>query len=154
MKIKLQKALKLKNKLVSQINKNQELIVHENRFVAGNTPVVKIQELIEKNQRLIDFLVELKSKIHKANIGVYEKIFRLSEKKSWLSKIQSMDIKEGKARDGYERELTDFACQLKYDAKQEIIRGLEEDIDAIQDELDAFNVKNSIDISFEEKEIK
>jgi predicted nucleic acid-binding Zn-ribbon protein len=91
-------------------------------------------------------LVELKSKLHRANAPMFEKIFEMSELKSTIKAIQKLDCTEGKSnRDRYrmESELV-LTSEISLVDRNEFIKKLEDRIEQIQDEMDVFNSNTEI----------
>jgi len=93
----IKQALKEKNKLAEQIKQCYQLAASYNSMEEGNPrkylPSAKLQEA----QELTNKLVELKAKIHKANIPVYDKIFMMSELKGRAMQLSSISTAEGKS---------------------------------------------------------
>ena len=92
-------------------------------------------------------LIELKTKIHQANSPVYGKIFRMSELKSIVSKIKLMDCTEGTPNDRYSRRPENpptMTSEISIVDRDGIVKGLETEIEVIQDELDTHNALTQI----------
>jgi hypothetical protein len=92
--------------------------------------------------RTISDLVDIKTRIHKANLGVYDKIFRLSEYKGLVKYLRSIDCSEGKVTDI--RRFTDTSSIVKTTVFDQVemdnlITYYESEIEEIQDELDTHN---------------
>jgi hypothetical protein len=78
---------------------------------------------------------------------VYDKIFRLSELKSMVKQLKELDCTEGKQRQGYRSMSTEpinKVAEIKIPEKDEMIKKWEEEIESIQEELDAHNAKTKI----------
>jgi CII-binding regulator of phage lambda lysogenization HflD len=91
-------------------------------------------------------LIDLKSKIHRANAPMFEKIFEMSELKSNIKALQKLDCTEGKSnRDRYrmESELV-LTSEVSLVERNEIIKGMEDRIEELQDEMDVFNSNTEI----------
>jgi len=91
-------------------------------------------------------LIELKSKIHRANAPMFEKIFEMSELKSNIKALQKLDCTEGKSnRDRYrmDSELT-LTSEVSLVERNEIIKGMEDRIEELQEEMDVFNSNTEI----------
>jgi hypothetical protein len=84
-------------------------------------------------------LIDIKTKIHRANIGVYDKIFRLSELKSLAKKFVQIDCNEGKVTDRYGRN-----TEPSIKTAEISIVDREEEIEQLQEELDTHNATTSI----------
>lgn len=142
----IKQALKLKNKLIKSISDNTKLLQQYNTVEVGNprpySPVLLIRDITKSTYELI----ELKSKIHRANTPMFEKIFEMSELKSNISALKKLDCTEGKSnRDRYrmESELV-LTSELSLVERNEIVRGMEDRIEELQDEMDVFNSNTEI----------
>ncbi len=77
--MKLNQALKAKNRLVSEVSRLKEQITAQNSRPVLQPFDYDTRELLLKLREKIDKLVRLKGAIGKANGEVYEQIFRLAE---------------------------------------------------------------------------
>ena len=91
-------------------------------------------------------LIDLKTKIHRANIGVYDKIFRMSELKSLAKKLSQINCDEGKVTDRYLRgaEPSIKTAEISVVDKDVRVKSIEEEIERLQEELDTHNATTSI----------
>ena len=113
----------------------------------GNDRPYSPTESLEKMISLTNELVELKTKIHQANSPVYGKIFRMSELKSIVSKIKLMNCTEGTSTDIYSRRSENpptMTSEISIVDRDGIVKGLETEIEVIQDELDTHNALTQI----------
>jgi hypothetical protein len=77
---------------------------------------------------------------------MFEKIFEMSELKSNIKALQKLDCTEGKSnRDRYrmESELV-LTSEVSLVERNEIIKGMEDRIEELQDEMDVFNSNTEI----------
>ena len=142
----IKQALKLKNKLIKSIADNTKLLQQYNTVELGNprpySPTLLMGDISKSTYELI----EIKSKIHRANAPMFEKIFEMSELKSNIKALQKLDCTEGKSnRDRYrmESELV-LTSEVSLVERNEIIRGMEDRIEELQDEMDVFNSNTEI----------
>ena len=142
----IKQALKLKNKLIKSISDNTKLLQQYNTVEVGNprpySPTLLMGDISKSTYELI----EIKSKIHRANAPMFEKIFEMSELKSNIKSLQKLDCTEGKSnRDRYrmESELV-LTSEVSLVERNEIIRGMEDRIEELQDEMDVFNSNTEI----------
>ena len=142
----IKQALKLKNKLIKSISDNTKLLQQYNTVEVGNprpySPVLLMGDITKSTYELI----ELKSKIHRANAPMFEKIFEMSELKWNIKALQKLDCTEGKSnRDRYrmESELV-LTSEVSLVERNEIVRGMEDRIEELQDEMDVFNSNTEI----------
>lgn len=141
MKMKLNKALKLKNKLVEEINKAFIYLENNNSLDEGTPRAYSVKAKLEEAISKTNELVELKAKIHMANSPVWDKIFMLSELKGTVSKLKRMNTRE-KAASTYSEAVV---AEIGLLEKDELVKGLEQRIEEIQEELDIHNHATMID---------
>jgi hypothetical protein len=91
-------------------------------------------------------LVSLKGKIHKANGPIAEKIFRLGEVKNLITRLRGVDTKEGKVRNRYSgsEEFVEYAAYVNLLQKDLLIKNYEEELEQLQEEIEAFNAITKI----------
>ena len=142
----IKQALKLKNKLIKSIADNTKLLQQYNTVEVGNPRPYSPTILLGSITKTTTELVELKSKLHRANAPMFEKIFEMSELKSTIKAIQKLDCTEGKSnRDRYrmESELV-LTSEISLVERKDFIKNLEERIEYLQDEMDVFNSNTEI----------
>jgi len=116
-----------------------------NSVEEGTTRVYDVKESMQNWLKMIDELVELKTKIHLANVPVYGKIFRMSELKSQLSNLKQLDCVDGKHFDRYGRgEAVVKTAKISVLEKDQMVLKIEEEIERLQEELDEHNATTSI----------
>lgn len=146
--MKVKQALKYKKKLASKMNQEFSKVQMYNSVEEGSTRVYDVKESMQNWLKMSEELVELKTKLHLANGPVYGKIFRMSELKSQLSNLKSLDCVEGKYSDRYSRMGGETpiikTAQIGILEKDQMILSIEEEIERIQEELDEHNATTSI----------
>lgn len=137
----IKQGLKEKNKLVKKVT---ELMERTNRFnsideggIRSYDPKDSMSQAVETMEELIN----LKTSIHKANLPVYEKIFRMSEYKSFVKYLKSLNCNQGTVVSrGYgevtTRQLSTVITEVERD---QMIEKYESMIEEIQSELDNHN---------------
>lgn len=143
----IKKALKEKNRLVKEIQDSHARLATYNSVEVGNVRAYSAKELMEKINQLSNELVELKTKIHKANTPVYDKIFRLSELKSTISRLKSLDCTEGVSADYYSRNRENppvKTAEVSVVDRDDMVKFMEEQIEDLQDILDNHNQNTEI----------
>jgi len=158
--VKLAQALKKKNRLVGEINrikaivltgsfeqKNEKTVEQEkvdyNNVKMSDDVKAKFDAAEAKFTSLTDELIQLKTDISKANIGIYSKIVCLEELKNRLQTVESMQA--GKTRvHFYEKyaEITTFA--ITEEEKELRITTIRKQIEDTQDEIDLYNATTDI----------
>ena len=142
----LTKALKHKEKLVKQAD---EMFIRFQKY--NSQPADQVgtgynpEEAYNKWIGLTNELVDLKTKIQNANAPIAGKIFRLGEVKNLISRIRGLDTKSGTVRDRYRNEETiTYVAYMDLFTKDNLIKGWEEEIEQLQEEIEAFNAITKI----------
>jgi predicted ribosome quality control (RQC) complex YloA/Tae2 family protein len=155
-KVTLRKALRIKNKLAGEIARLQEIIKNNNSQIKGrNYSYDSNQVLGNELLPVFENLIEVKSKIAKANVAIYDKVFRIAELKSMVVFLRGVDTTDGldtKSNRGYlaqeEKEVWKTATLKDIDI-QSLIQEMENQIETLQDEVDAFNAAQEIELGFD-----
>ena len=79
------KSLKEKNRISGKISKLQKQVEQCNRYKAGKEPDFNSVDLLKELQIEWAHLIDLKTKIAKANNGIADKLIQLTEAKAELS---------------------------------------------------------------------
>lgn len=135
----ISQALKEKNKMAAKIQRNWTKIISINSLPKGANRPYDVVELKEGTLRLTDDLIDLKTKIHEASAPVRMKIFRLSELKSILLKVESINTKEGLVKERYDNTLVEMDAVLKTKDVDDMMTNYQDEIDDIQAYLDNYN---------------
>jgi len=143
----IKQALKEKNKLVKKITDLMDRVNRYNSVDEGGVRSYEPETTLRVVTDYVEELVELKTKIHKANAEVYDKIFRMSEYKSFVKYLRSLNCTEGTViQRGYgettTRQMTTVITEVQRD---QMVEKYESMIDQIQSELDAHNATAHID---------
>ena len=146
----LAKALKTKSRLVQKITQLQNDIQRHNSIPEDQERKIDVTSLMAELDAAIESLVQLKITIFVASTPVRETILRLAELKSRVSFLRGMDVYEGKGKDSdsYRFSDQDVVFSVEYDViwQRDEIAKCEAMIDAMQDQLDAFNHKTEIEV--------
>ena len=143
----VKQALKLKNKLVKEITEELQKAQSYNSVEVGSNRPYSSSESLANVSTLTNQLIELKTKIHQANSPVYDKIFRLSELKSLVSKIKVLNCTEGTSNDYYSRRSENppvMTSEISIVERDGMVKIMEDEIESIQDELDTHNALTQI----------
>lgn len=144
----IKQALKLKNKLVKENNETYAKLSTYNSVEEGSVRPYDPKDMLAKWNEGVKQLVDLKTRVHRANAPVYDKIFKLAELKSMVSKLNSMNCIEGKqtsrGRWGETSEPAIYQAEIGILQRDEMVKTLEAQIEQIQDELDVHNSNTEI----------
>jgi len=138
----IKKGLKEKNRLVKEIQDLHARVATYNSVEVGNVRPYSAKESMEVLNQKSNELVELKTKIHRANAPIYHHIFRLSELKSTIARIKNLDCNEGIFQDYYSRNRETPAIketEISIVERDEMVKHMEGQIEEIQDILDNHN---------------
>ena len=144
--MKLSKALKLKNKKVTDYNNTVTKMVSYNSYDIDTKQSYNSTELymevIDKREDLIKF----KTAIHLTSEPIREKIFRLGEYKNLLMNLNRLSTTEGvvKGRGYGEFDKSTYACSINELQKVEMMEWYQTAIENIQDEIDVFNATTEL----------
>lgn len=141
----VKQALKEKNKLVTEIKSLYEIARNYNSIEEGNPRRYSVNASLQRAYELTTKLVELKTKIHKANAPVYDKIFLMAELKVRAKLIKSMSCEEGKVNERYGSVVSVKEVEVNVTQKDQMVKDIEVQIEKLQDELDIHNATTKID---------
>jgi hypothetical protein len=140
----VKQALKQKNKLVTDLKANFEILKKYNSIEEGNPRRYSMEETLDKITTLSNELVELKAQIHRANAPVYDKIFALAELKGLVKELKKVPTDEGKQVERYGSVQSVKEVELNIVDIQKKVDILSVKIEELQNELDIHNANTSI----------
>jgi len=135
----IKKALKLKNRLLREMNSEFIKATRNNNFFETKKPPYNAAEALANFIRISDELIDLKTRIHTANMPVFGKIFRLSELKNRVKNLKMLDFDTNHF---YDKNLESYIFEqstISVEERDRLVSDLENEIDSIQDELDHHN---------------
>jgi len=146
MMITLAQALKEKNRIVGEISRLWVLVENENSCWESHTRSVDVKETMKTIEFLVQKLVELKTKIGKANEGNLANMYALEECKSQMSRFSKLNTLE----DVRYRGVNDDKMEVRSAeiTAQEVLqrnKNLQRQCNQLQDELDAYNATHKIE---------
>lgn len=141
--MRLSKALKYKKKLIKLLEEDMEKIHTYNSSPSNIERVYNPMDCFTSYKKRLEELINLKAAIQKANVPVYDKIFRLSELKNVIIKLKRIPTEEGEIRYGNSEPLirTVIFNKLTID---NLIKESEDQIETIQEELESYNATTEI----------
>jgi hypothetical protein len=140
----VKQALKQKNKLVTDLKAQYEILKKYNSIEEGNPRRYSMNDTLDKITNLSNQLVELKAQIHKANQPVYDKIFALAELKGLVKELKKVPTEEGKINERYGSVVSVKEVELNVVDIQNKVDILNSKIEEIQNELDIHNANTQI----------
>lgn len=140
-------ALKKKNRLAGEIRRQEDIMRRENSRREDTTSTVDRESVITKILDLKKDLVDIKTKIAKANVNIYQKIEEMVELKSYIGMLKDLP-----KRDDVERiYVGDKELHLKWTsyitegACDDMLTALQKSVDTLQDEIDDYNASTQVD---------
>ena len=140
----LTKALKAKKKLVKQVDEFYNRFLNSNSKEQDTLSVYNAEESYEKWIEATNELIALKTKIQLANAPIAHKIFQLGELKSQAAKLKRVETREGIWRDRYSDKTVTYTAWMNQLSKDQMVEKLEEQIETLQEEIEAFNALTKI----------
>jgi predicted nucleic acid-binding Zn-ribbon protein len=140
----VKQALKVKNKLVTDLKTQYQILQKYNSIEEGNTRRYSMTNALAKIKTLQAELVGLKTQIHRANSPVYDKIFALAELKGMIKELKKVPTDEGKSSDRYSSIPSVKEVELNVTDIDNSISILETQIEELQNELDVHNATTNI----------
>ena len=142
----IKQALKEKNKLAKKVTDLMDRTNRNNSMDEGAVRSYDPKESLEQALQMVDDLVNLKTKMHMANAEVYDKIFRMSEYKSLVKYLKTLNCSQGtivtsRYGDTTARQMTTVITEVERDA---LVEKYETLIDTLQTELDTHNATTHI----------
>tara|TARA_B110000503_G_C7162208_1_gene420162 strand:- start:2103 stop:2531 length:429 start_codon:yes stop_codon:yes gene_type:complete len=140
----VKQALKAKNKLVGEIKECYRILQTQNSIEEGNPRRYSVKKKLEDIAELTDELVQLKTRLHRANASVYDKIFQMAEIKGIIKELKKMDVSEGKQSERYGSVVSIKEVEMNVIERDAIIKQYEEHVEKLQNELDIHNSNTNI----------
>jgi hypothetical protein len=142
----IKQALKEKNKLAKKVTDLMDRTNRNNSMDEGAVRSYDPKESLEQALQMVDDLVNLKTKMHMANAEVYDKIFRMSEYKSLVKYLKTLNCSQGtivtsRYGDSTTRQMTTVISEVERDS---LVEKYETLIDNLQTELDTHNATTQI----------
>jgi len=152
MKITLARALKLKNRLAGQLTKIGGRAVTHNSYVEGTNSPYDSVKVFAEYRAIVAQLVELKAKIQTANTPIHVKIAMMGEYRTEIALLNSMSVTKGtvvenRYGDGQDSTRV-YVAAIDKVARDNDVAKLEQEIDILQDDIDAHNATTSIELTF------
>lgn len=145
------KALKVKNRLVGELNRLQEIFKRENSKRDDNPSQVKAEDAYNDVLNAFEKVVEIKGAINKATAGISDKLAALAEYKQYLNFIRGVPTREGieETSLGYSQTIRAYVwtAYLNRKSLDEKILHYQKKVDELQDEIDEYNTKTQVDFT-------
>ena len=140
----LAKALKLKNRLIQNINELQSEVQRNNSYREDGIRKIDTHKSMEDLVAATEKLIKLKISIFVASTPMRENILRLGELKSRIQFLKGINTTEGYV-DNYDGK-TLYSVEYDVSYIKNEVKTCESLIDELQEELDKFNHTTEIEI--------
>ena len=140
----VKQALKQKNKLVTELKAQYQILQKFNSIEEGNPRRYIMVDVLAKIESLSNELVELKARIHRVNQPVYNQIFLLAELKGRIKELKKVPTDEGKQTERYGSVQSIKEVQLNIVDIENVVGELQDRIEELQNELDIHNANTNI----------
>jgi len=140
----VKQALKQKNKLVTELKAQYQILQKFNSIEEGNPRRYSMVDVLAKIESLSNELVELKARIHKVNQPVYNQIFLLAELKGRIKELKKVPTDEGKQTERYGSVQSIKVVELNIVDIENRVGELQNRIEELQNELDIHNANTII----------
>jgi len=151
MNISLSKALKVKNRIANEIKDLQNIVAQNNSYITGNEQPFDIKESYNELVELRVKIGELKIKINTANANIIHNMVEISELKSHITFLRSIDVQSGQVKNSrYDGTMIDKKVVFTAKDMRLKIKETQKKIDFIQDEIDHYNANTIIEFSHKE----
>ena len=148
--MKLAKALKEKNRLVGEVTRIKSLIERSNSRNVKSSTKTDCAALWFDFEETVRKLVNIKTAIFKANIGIYSKIVTMGELKTKAQWIKTLNTKDGAEEiSNFRSEVTKtehFVAHIKQEDVDRLTVEIQATIVALQDEIDEYNATHNIEV--------
>jgi hypothetical protein len=143
--MKLSKALKLKNKKVTDYNNTVTKMVSCNSYNVESKKIYDSKSLLGESFTKMEDLIKFKAAIHNTSAPIREKIFKLGELKNFIMNLNRLSTSEGKVRSGYGSDVVSiYACDIDEFEKVKLVETTQDQIEQLQDEIDVFNATTEL----------
>lgn len=145
--ITLAKGLKVKNRLAGRLAKVQADIQTYNSVLEGQADQVNVTALVQTRDELVEALVTIKTAINEANREIQRAIYDLAEKKASVQFLNGISTRHGAQPAGYPGQPDyKYVATLKKGDVDAQVQRLEKEIDTLQDRIDSFNHRTTVEV--------
>tara|TARA_R110000803_G_scaffold147542_1_gene213086 strand:+ start:94 stop:534 length:441 start_codon:yes stop_codon:yes gene_type:complete len=146
--MKLHKALKIKNRIIGDINRIKGLIQRDNSKKSDKYDAVAVSGYFVELDQSIDALISLKSRIQIATAPISHKLLAMAEYKGQLTWYPDLSVKDGTYEETNYRTnavvTEQWAAYFTQDMVDAKLVFLQKKVEALQDEIDEHNATTDI----------
>jgi hypothetical protein len=153
-KMTIARALKEKERAARKLRAARETLSRVNSVLMGEKRPVDAQEAFETVQCLQNRYLEIKKAIAVANAGISAQLTEMLVVRAEKEYYEKLDCKEASSHGEWETaadgsrvwRTAPYDAYINEGKRQEIVAALEQRLDDLQDEVDAFNATHSVEI--------
>ena len=153
-KMTIARALKEKERVARKLKSARETLGRVNSVMVGLKRPVDAKEAFEAVQRLQNRFLEIKKAIAAANAGISAQLTEMLVVRAEKEYYEKLDCRESSPRGEWETSndgsrvwrTEEFDVYINEGKRKEIVEALEQRLDDLQDEVDAFNATHSLEI--------
>ena len=147
--MKLNKALKVKNRLIGELNRTRQLIRTENSRISDSVSKFDLSELQGNLIKLENKFIDLKTKIAEATAPISRQLTKLTFLKDNINFYNTIPTRKGVEKVAYGNSSTieEYTWTAYFDKEsiEAFVSDFQKEIDELQDEVDEFNAKTDIE---------
>ena len=152
-KMTIARALKEKERIARKLRGTRDMFSRVNSVLAGTNRPLDAEEVHASVQRLQKQYLEIKKAIAVANAGISAQLTEMLVVRAEKEYYEKLDCKEGSSQGAWESSASygrgytgPYDAYINESKRQEIVVALEQRLDDLQDEVDAFNATHSVEI--------
>ena len=153
-KMTIARALKEKERVARKLKSARETLGRVNSVMVGLKRPVDPKEAFEAVQRLQNRFLEIKKAIAAANAGISAQLTEMLVVRAEKEYYEKLDCRESSPRGEWETSndgsrvwrTEEFDVYINEGKRKEIVEALEQRLDDLQDEVDAFNATHSLEV--------
>ena len=153
-KMTIARALKEKERIARKLRGARDMFSRINSVLAGTNRPLDAEEVHASVQRLQKQYLEIKKAIAVANAGISAQLTEMLVVRAEKEYYEKLDCKEASSHGEWETaadgsrvwRTAPYDAYINESKRQEIVVALEQRLDDLQDEVDAFNATHSVEI--------
>jgi len=147
-KYKLYQLLKLRKKMGSDIATLNNRLRNNNQVFKGNVRDYEPGTIMGEITTLKTNLIKVKLAIQTANVGVYEKIFKMEESKDTISNLRNLPCENGLSRVASygNSDMVEYESILTKVNIDTLVTAKELEVEALQEAIDFYNHTTEIEV--------
>jgi hypothetical protein len=145
--VSLAKAMKIKNRLAGRLARLTTQIQQTNSVVEGQAQP-DVLTLWRQREAMVGYLVALKTGLAQATARIQHWLLEMQEKKATIALLQGLNTRDGESGQvhyGTTQKIV-YRAAIKQEDVHAWVERLEQEIDALQDRVDLYNVQTRIDL--------